>query len=268
MDSNEDRDSPFLRIRRSLTMRLWVTAAVAFALASQAAHACQTVDLPPRQRFHNATMIVRATAHDMFEFSVKKTWRGNAAAGSRLVAKYNPIACGSAAVNDDADYIVYSDAPPAFDEDVIVLHEAHMIPADTGKRHLVYLDAQPSKPLSRLEVARELSEWQSGRQTMEQLNRWIAEADTRDVDDWRESSAGDWSLVHELFWRLPGWTQVRPMDPEDDRTVPCGRETVVRSHVAGILRLFRWPPATVEECQGAIDELDTTIGDETEPLGC
>src|SRR5216684_8300283 len=102
-----------------------VVAAMIVALGSQRVSACQTVEIPPRERFHRATVVIRGTADEIFAFDLVKAWRRNVAKGSRIIAEYDPSACGSLLAKDGTDYIIYTDEEPTLDEGTLILHHAH-----------------------------------------------------------------------------------------------------------------------------------------------
>jgi hypothetical protein len=242
-------------------------AAIVVALGSQSASACLTVDIPPRERFHKATVVLRGTADEIFAFDVVKTWVGNAAKGSRIIAEYDPLGCGSLLAKDGTDYVVYTYEAPTLDDGTLILHHVHLIPAETGKQAISFLDAQDGgKMLGSGELVRVLREWQSGRMTTERFNAWILAAELRDVDDWRESAEGSWSLQNDILWNLRSFMH-SPPPAGDETSHPCQHFEIVRTHANDLLRLFRWP-LSEEEGRDGIDTFVETLKNDIEQLGC
>ncbi len=250
-------------------MRMRIVAAVALALGARTAMACITVDIPPRERFHNATVVVRGTAEYIFGFDVVKIWRGDAKA--RVVAEYDPEGCGSILAKDGTDYIVYTYEAPTLDNEneVLILHHAHLILADSANQVIAYLDGQrDGRVLGSRELVRVLSEWQRGKTTNEQLRRWVASAETRDVDDWQDAPEGPWSLTNEMLWKLSEWTRPDPIGVEQATTPDCYAVNLARGHVHDLLELFHRPPGDADECRDALNAIAGAIQDDRDQPRC
>src|SRR6266446_7406017 len=251
-------------------MRLRTATTTIFALCSQAALACITVDVPPRDRFHGATMIVRGTAEDLFGFRVVKSWRGDARPGTWIIAEYSLTACGSVIADNKVDYIVYTDESPTLDNSSWVLHHARLIPVVRAQRAIAFLDAQPDATiLDSRELVRVLSDWHRNSLSTEHFRDWLAAAETREVDDWRASPDRTWSLMNEVLRELGNWTRSSPDDVDDEsRPRQCRRLDIVRSHAVNIMRLIYRPPGDEDECRIAFEAIFDMMGQYFEQLGC
>ncbi|MFP5248131.1 MAG: hypothetical protein ACLGH0_15670 [Thermoanaerobaculia bacterium] len=237
------------------------------ALFAQAANACITVDVAPRERFHGAAVVIRATAGDLFVFHSDESWHGDVPRGAEIFAEYDPLRCGVPTIEKGKQYLIYADELPQRDEDLWILAGAQFVSMDNAQRDIEFLEKRGANAITLRELGRVLDDWKNGRISHDALRTWLHEASTRDVADWVDTpDAGLVSRIGalaELLSRL-----LRPAEVSEPPESGDCLATIVHSHADDLLRLLRSRDRSGERFVNDLEQLESVIAEKLDVVGC